>query len=245
LGGYTTPQAATARASWPDRLYERLGGAAQIYNGCTDGHTSAQELIMCIRDGFLLKPELVLQLSGFYNFAYKSGLVREKRYAPILRDHPFATPGQIAFYERITARFGLGNGEMYYGEENRVPAWEYWLGHVDTLHALCAEFGIRHRAFLQPCAFSGRYGRSASEDAVLRESYGLTPPELDAIASRLQDAYGKTREAARGRDWLIDLSALFDGESDVYIDACHVRNEYIGRLAEAVYGCIGTEERIA
>jgi hypothetical protein len=243
LGGYTTPE--SARASWVNRLYDRLGGRYQIYNGCTDGYGSAQEMLMCVRDGFLLKPALVLQLSGFYNFAYKLGLVRDKRHASFLRDHPFTTPGQIAFCEKITARFGLGNNEVYYGEENHVPAWEYWLGHVDILNALCAAFGIRYSAFLQPCVFSGGYERSRAEDIALCEIYDLTQAELDAIAFRFRDEYDKAAKAARTRDWLVDLSTLFAGETDVFLNACHARDAYVNRLADAVYGRIGAEEASA
>jgi hypothetical protein len=245
LGGYTMSESATARASWVDRLYAGLGGRYQIYNGCTDGYSSAQEMLMCVRDGFLLKPALVLQLSGFYNFAYKLGLVRDKRHASFLRDHPFATPGQIAFCEKITSRFGLGNNEVYYGEENHVPAWEYWLGHLDILNALCAAFGIRYLAFLQPCAFSGRYERSPAEDIALCETYDLTQAELDAIASRFRVEYDKAAQAARTRDWLVDLSTLFAGETDVFLDACHVRDAHVDRLADAVYGRIYATEASA
>jgi hypothetical protein len=134
---------------------------------------------------------------------------------------------------------------VYYGEENHLPAWEYWIGHVDILHALCAAFGIRYRVFLQPCVFSGGYKRRRAEDTALREAYALTQTELDTIAARFRDEYDQAARATRTRDFLVDLSDLFAGEADVFLDACHVRNAYVDRLADAVYGRIEATEASA
>jgi hypothetical protein len=244
LGGYTTPDLAAACASWSNFLYEALDGTAHIYNGCTDGYTSAQELMMFIRDGILLKPTLVVQLSGFHDIAYKLGLVREKHYAPILKKHPFATPRQIAFYEKITARFGLGNDKVFYGEEDNTPAWESWLSRVESLHTLCIEFGLRHLAFLQPCAFSAGYSRRPEEDAAILADYDITFNELTGIATSFQEQYAKVKEVAMEKDYIIDLSDLFDGESGIYTDACRLRREYTDKLAQAIRQKIMVEETV-
>ena len=234
LGGYTTPKLAEERSSWASLLYERLSRSVQIYNGCTDGFTSAQELIMFIRDGILLKPKILLQLSGFHDFAYKLGLLRERQHAQLLDKHPYTTPRQIAFYEKITSKFGLGNDRVFYGEEDDTPAWEGWLSRVESVNTLCLEFGIKHLAFLQPSAFSPGYLRTATEDAAICESYDLTQNELTDIAPRFHEQYAKTREAALSRDYVIDLSALSDGDSGVYTDAYHLRGEHINRLVDTI-----------
>ncbi|MDR1321141.1 MAG: hypothetical protein LBK56_06905 [Gracilibacteraceae bacterium] len=241
---------------WAARLYERMGGRTQIYDGCTDGYTSAQELIMLLRDGLLLKPKLVLCYSGFYNFAYKLGFVREKRYIPLLQKHPFAAPRQIAFYEKITARFGLGGDKVYYGEENDTPTPEYWLEQMDIIHDLCKEFGIRHLTFLQPCAFSGDYRRGAAENETLCEVYGLSrdgfrdepgmtgatgETELDEFAALFREQYAAAAQAARSRDYIVDLSELFDGETGVYTNAADLSAAALDRLASAVFRHIGEE----
>jgi len=241
LGGYTTPEQAKNHSSWADFLYDQLAGRFQIFNGCTDGYTSAQEMTLLIRDVILFKPKLVICLSGFYNFAYKLGLVKEKQYAQILKTHPFTTPGQIAFYQKITSRFGLGNDRVYFGEENLVPAWEYWLGHQDIIHCLCEEFGIRHRTFLQPCIFSGEYPRSRGEDIALAEAFGITDDELAMFAAQFGEQYRRAADAARNREYIADISNLFDSDNEVYLNACHVRDEYTHRIAEAIGKQIGME----
>lgn len=241
LGGYTTAGQAARRASWADRLFERFGGTVQIYNGCTDGHTSVQALLMLVRDALLLHPKRVACLTGFYNFAYKLGFVREKRLAPTLAAHPFATPVQAAFYEEFTARFGLGSGAVYYGEENRLPAWEYWVRQTDMMHAICVEFGLKYTAFLQPCVFSGRCRISGGAADTLARSYGLSPRELTAFGDSFREQYALAAQAAQSRPYIADLSALFDGDEDAFTDACHVRDALVHKIADAVWARLGTE----
>jgi len=241
LGGYTTPEQALSHSTWADSLYEQLNGNVQIINGCTDGYTSAQELIMLIRDVILLKPRLVICLSGFYNFAYKSGFVKDKEDAEILKTHPFANPGQLAFYRKFTSRFGLGNNKVYYGEKNKLPAWQYWIEQVDIIHCLCEEFGIQHMTFLQPCIFSGKYQYSQREAEALDEYYGITMTELAEFAAAIREEYAKAVDAAKERTYIADISTLFDGESNVYIDSCHVRDTYTGKIAEAIRKYVGVE----
>lgn len=241
LGGYTTPEQAKNHTSWADSLYEQFGGKYQILNGCTNGYTSAQEMTMLIRDVILLKPKLVICLSGFYNFAYKLGFLKDRHFAEILKTHPFTTPGQIEFYNKITARFGLGNDKIYYGEENHLPAWEYWLSHVDITHCLCKEFGIRHMTFLQPCIFSGNYTRSRSEDDALIEAYDMTTDELNQFAAEFRKQYAQVAMHTVECRYVADLSSLFDGIQNVYLDACHVKPDYLWKMISKVAAYIDKE----
>jgi hypothetical protein len=238
LGGYTTTEQARNGLSWADGLYglfRKDGVGVQILNGDTDGFSSAQELMMFIRDGILLKPRLAICLSGFYNFAYSLGFLkkRHREYADILREHPFTTPIQLEFYKEITARMGLGNDKMHYGEPNSMPAWELWLFHTDIMHCLCEEFGIRHMVFLQPCAFSGGYAADRDEEASLSAEYSLSPGELENFRAGFQSMYAGAAEGAKTRDYIVDLSGLYS--SGAYSDACHIKAERSGELAEAIY----------
>lgn len=239
LGGYTAPAQAKAHTSWADCLYEKLGGApkVRILNGCTDGYSSAQEMTRFIRDVILLKPRLVIILSGFYNFAYKYGLVNDKEKAEFLKTHPFTTPRQIAFLKEITSRFGLGNDEVYYGEERSVPAFEYWLGHMDIINSLCLEFGLRLKVFLQPCAFSGSYTICESEETAIRQTYGVDDAQIETIRSAFQAEYLNAGRAIETRDYIENLSGLFDADADVYEDAVHVKDRFTAKISDDIFEC--------
>ncbi len=234
LGGYTAPEEAAAGNSWAHGLHLAAAGKYQILSGCTDGYSSAQILTMFVREVPLFKPKAVICLSGFYNVAYKLGLVQNKKDAAFLSLHPFATPGHLHFYRKITPRFGIGNDGVFYGEENQTPAWELWLRHMKDIKCLCEEFDISFVSFIQPCVFSGAYVRNERENGFLREQYGLTDIELEKFHAGFQAEYGQIAEHAKGLEYIKDLSCLFDGVGDVYTDACHVREEFLPELAAEI-----------
>lgn len=238
LGGYTTPEQVGAQASWGDFLYKRLGDT-QIYHGCTEGYSSAQELTMLLRDGVLFQPRRVLSLSGFHNFAYRLGFVHPGEDAAFLSGHPFATPRQMAFFRKITARFGLGNDRVYYGETIEMPAWEYWLLQMESMRVICEEFGIMFQAFLQPCAFSGQYRMSGRELQRLCVQYARSEAEIRMFAEAFREEYAGVAGRIQERPYIVDLSGLFDEEEDVYLDAYHVDAQHMPRLVEAIYAHMG------
>jgi hypothetical protein len=234
LGGYTTPEMARTGRSWVHALSRRAGEKVHMLNGCTDGYSSAQILTLFLREVILFKPERVLCLSGFYNIAYRLGFVQSRSDAALLRTHPFATPKQICFLHGITTKFGLDNDEVFYGEENLLPAWELWLRQMAELRCLCAEFGLEFTSFLQPCVFSGEYRRGEEENAFLRGQYGLADEELEAFHAGFQREYARIAACAKELEYIRDLSGLFDGCENVYADACHVRDEFLPNLAEGM-----------
>jgi hypothetical protein len=130
---------------------------------------------------------------------------------------------------------------VFYGEEDHTPAWEGWLNRVESLHTLCIEFGFKHLAFLQPCAFSAGYSRRPEEDKTIIEAYNITYDELTGITTSFQEQYAKVKEAAVEKEYIIDLSDLFNGESGIYSDACRLCCEYTGMLAQAIWQTIVAE----
>ena len=234
LGGYTTPQQARDGRSWVNALHKQKDRKHQILNGCTDGYSSAQILTLFIRDVILFSPKLVLCLSGFYNTAYKLGLVQNKSDTAFLSTHPFATPGHLHFYREITSRFGLGNDEVYYGTENHLPAWELWLRQMMEIKCLCDEFDIEFKSFLQPCVFSGKYRRSERENSFLRECYAITDYEIEKFHAEFQREYAEIIARTNDIDCITDLSGVFDDHETVYTDAYHVRDEFLPVLTEVI-----------
>ncbi len=232
LGGYSTPEMARNGQTWAHALNRQLGEDSQIINGCTDGYSSAQILTMFIREVLLFEPETVVCLSGFYDIAYRLGFTENKADADFLRVHPFTTPGQLHFLRGITSGLGLGREQVFYGEENHLSASGLWLLHIADMHCLCEEFGIEFKAFLQPCVFSGGYNLSEREHAYLREYYGLSNEEIESFCSGFKSEYASIAKKAQDLDYVIDLSAVLDGCEDAYIDACHVKHEFVHRITE-------------
>lgn len=245
LGGYTTTNQATSKQTWADCLYDLFKAdrrPVQIINGDTDGYTSAQEMMMCIRDGVLLKPDAVICLSGFYNFAYKLGFVKKDvaEFVEILQNHSFTNYGQLEFYQSFTSRFGLGKDTMYYGEKTKTSAWQYWLEHTDMIHCICEEFEIKHMTLLQPSMFSGEYKPSNREKDTLAKLYGFTDIEMQRFNKDFRKIYQNLRQGVEDCPYIANISDLFDNENDIYVDACHTDEKYTIRIAEAIYKQINT-----
>ncbi|MDR1688169.1 MAG: hypothetical protein LBS21_06105 [Clostridiales bacterium] len=135
---------------WPIPLFYELNDEYQIYNGCTPGYTSAQCMLMLIRDCILLEPKKIICVCGYFNFAYSLGIGVSAKDEEILKSHPFVTPNHIKYYTFLTERKGLGNTEIYYGEDTNVPAYKTWLSDLKAMNAICDEFEIDFHAFLQP-----------------------------------------------------------------------------------------------
>jgi hypothetical protein len=115
-----------------------------------------------------------------------------------------------------------------------MPAWELWLRHMGDINCLCEEFGIRFKALLQPCVFSGAYKRNERETSFLKEVYGLTAAELEGLHKGFQREYTEISNKAKDLSYIADLSGMFDGRSDVYTDACHVKDEFMPELAAKI-----------
>ena len=185
--------------NWAKPLCEQLGGEWRVYDGCADGHTTAQAMIMLIRDGLLLKPDIIVCVSGYYDFAYQLGIDVSESDAAILKAHPFVTPRQIVYYTAITERLGIGWGigcqKIHYGAKIDKPAYETWCKHLRDMNALCTEFGIAFAAFLQPNLYPENqrlaeyYARA--EDLTAKEPYIYALTE-NAWAERIAAAIKET-----------------------------------------------------
>ena len=234
LGGYTTLDMARNGQSWAHELHKQLDGKYQILNGCTDGYSSSQILMMFIRDVILLKPKLVICLSGFYNIAYKLGFIKYRENANLIMAHPFTTPEQLEYYKKITSYFGLGNDRVFYGEENHIAASELWLRQMAEINCISEEFGIEFRVVLQPCVFSGDYERSENENKSIKDDFKITEDDLESFYLGFQNEYSKIANQSVNLDYISDASRLFNDDRDVYSNASHITERLLPKLVEVL-----------
>jgi lysophospholipase L1-like esterase len=108
---------------------------------------------------------------------------------------------------------------------------ETLLRHWEMAHAAAAARGVPVLAVVQPMAYAGApnlEGLGADRHPGLDRQFAAVYPRLRAAA------------AARGRPWIVDLTAALDGGEPVYFDFCHVtergNDRLAGALAERVAG---------
>jgi len=245
LGGSTTSAFGTRQASWSEKLSEILKSekiSHIIYCGGIDGYNASMELIKFIRDGIWLRPDIVINYSAANNIGYSA-----------CEDFPFVNSYQKKLFDNIIQCFKIEEKDIDFGiaypTEN---IFEYWYCQEKMIHAICREFHIVHRTFMQPLLFSkNSYQRSDGECAVLmgmlfdkrkkRYVHVMDCEAYPALLDRDKLFREEGEKMAAEEDWFFDFSHLFDGHDNVYIDMCHVYEKGNEILANAIYDCIKEE----
>lgn len=239
LGGSTT-YPYTREMCWSQILSQILkenGISHCIYNGGMVGYRVSQELVKLIRDGLNLKPDIAISYSGandMYKRKYPFVHYRQKDLFEIMADH----------MERYT--------NVNYGVPTADSPFESWFKYEKTMKAICEEFGIKFKAFLQPVllmanvlshrainllANEGIFVDSAEKNFIFfdEEIMDLNRKENIKILHDFQNSILKVLDS---NEWLCDLSDLFDTRQEVYIDSCHVFETGNRMIAERIYNSI-------
>lgn len=202
LGGSTSDESRDRMKTWPFFLYEKLneiGKNVTIYNCATAGYNSAQELIRYLRDGAIIKPNLVISYTGINDLTKWKGCnfnIPTLRYA-----------GE--FYTNNC------NQDIAFGMEDERSLFDIWLDNLHSIRALARDRGAEYIAFAQPGVFAKKnYCTKHEKNMVKMLSIICTNEEIEAQASfrenckMIQD------------DFIVNFTDIFDDE-DVYYDSCH------------------------
>jgi hypothetical protein len=165
--------------SWPRFLHQHLttnGINALLFNGGMSSYISGQEMLKLIRDGLVLKPDIVICFDGINDsqsyMRYDSKLSKYHSYFKTVEESIsplFSKSGISAFGGRIEAPFVQG---ICHGVEADISAFEEWHSNQRIMRAVCEEFDIEYVCFLQPGGiFLKDYRQSC--DAVIRRRWFL------------------------------------------------------------------------
>lgn len=220
LGGSTTDGTAFPFKTWSQILYEKLRYKVTLYNGGVSGYVSGQELFKLIRDILSLKPDMIIVYDGFNEIN-------------IDVQNPFAFPYAMKVvncaaqylvqdiresYERVVTS-GVRSGRDFYSN---------WLFNLRNMYAISRENNIEFLAFCQP-ELSSKRGKTIQEKNML-----LSAP-TDYILKHIKEGFRNCIEKTfQLPDYIYDLSHIFDSETDVYMDSCHVWEKGNQIIAEEI-----------
>lgn len=225
LGGATTDYCYSYLKSWPEYLHEILiaqGIDNVVFNGGMNGYTSCEERDRMLRDVPVLKPDLVLSLSGECDIGWLmvskkhpwySGYY-EKKIGGILRQ-------SIQDHQREW--FSLTHSELY-GTEADIRDYENWIRNERIMHSVSKMYGFQYMGFLQPFIFEGNYEMSMFEAEWMKrflETGVKEMPSLNRIFQGYRPFYEGAKKMMKSYDYLYDLTHVFDGTSGVYSDGVH------------------------
>lgn len=210
LGNSTSDGAMFSFKSWPQLLYEELGKeGVTVYNGAVRGDGSGQELFRLIRDILPLMPDMILVCDG----------VNEPN---AVSKYPFAFGYVKRVYDyavrRMDEKYSIvdDSKNICFGAESRKDYFHNWLANIRSMYAIASERGIEFFSFCQPW-LSSKKNKTAKEKSMLLS----IPAESLAFwtTKTFRDYISQSTDMP---DYIHDLSDIFDEESEIYIDLCHV-----------------------
>ncbi len=205
LGGSTSDPTTANVKSWSECLYNKLndmGIEFEIYSGGISAYTSEQELEKLLRDGLILKPNLVLSYSGINN--------SQKLYN--LENHPLVRKYQADLLISLNEKGLLNNflqqgvkiNGITFGLAQNSTSAQQWVQSEQLMHGICKEFNIPFHGFLQPYNKLGDHINHDNELKEIRKFYVETLKLIEPIA------------------YLHDFTKIFDGKNDIFFDLSHV-----------------------
>lgn len=253
LGGSTTQCFAVRETSWSELLSRILTEKKiphRIFCGGISGYSNIQEFLKLVRDGIILKPDIVLSYSGVNNTNWLTD-----------PEYPFIHTYQKQLFKRLKMSRGVELGEdtitlsdiVNYGIANsEQDSFQFWLLYERLMNSICKELSIKFKAYLQPWLFS----KSHFDEYDRRILLGLfhivadTRDDLKKYAMDTTQKFSSDVEKALifrkevkqyeklYSDWLVDFSHILDEASGVYIDEAHVYEWGNQIIAEHMYKSI-------
>lgn len=228
LGGSTTDGTLFPFKSWPEFLLEKMEKLkVTIFNGGVVGYTSTQELVKLLRDLLYLAPDMVIVYDGFNDIAFKEGQ-NPFDFPDIHRAMEFVDENKDKIWLDLFAE----NAAPYTGICPGEDKFSIWVNNIKRMKGICESEGIKFLAFHQPILYS--------KPDLTKEEKGLLWSTW-----RINDCYKwanifreKVKAVTTACDYIYDLSDIFDHETNVYMEDCHVYEKGNNIIADAVYRII-------
>lgn len=185
----------------------------EVYVGSVQGYASSQELIKLIRDGILLRPNIVISYSGI-NDATGIGVIDK---------HPMITRDVEYELEKVGISFG-------FGMENVLLPSKVWLNNMKMMRGICEELGIKFVGILEPFPF---YSNRRNKEKSLREAFFTSNEQRRIIAF-----YNSARKDIKTERNLFDYSELFAKSDIESYDYIHYRTDGNEVIAKKVFHSI-------
>lgn len=228
LGGSTTDGTLFPFMSWPEILMEKIGKRnVKIYNGGVVGYTSTQELVKLLRDVLYLRPDMVITYDGFNDMA-ASADKNPFSFSDVQRAMDYADSNKDKIWLDIFAE-GV---RPFSGIRPNVDKFDIWLGNIKKMRTICENEGISFFAFHQPILYS-KLNKTKEERGLLWSTWRINDcckwaKEFRHRIKPITDIY----------EYIYDLSDIFDNETDIYMEDCHVYEKGNRIIAESVYKTI-------
>lgn len=225
LGGSTTDGYGYKFKSWPQILYELLqknGYDVTVINAGASGYRTAQELIKLERDVLPFQPHIVLNYTS-YNDSVKLSEEYEKFPFVHLYHQDFIKKAAelVNFMGTQKEGYTLGVNHGLRKEENCIR-------NIRMMKSICEEFNVKYHCFLQPNLFLKKENSRQEKEIEWHIPFGDSKITQEYF-------YKNVKSALKNKEYVSDITWLFDCYDDIYLDCCHVTEKGNEIIAEYMY----------
>lgn len=223
LGGSTSTEAAYIPESWVSKMYNKYfrNNKVTIYNGANCGFDVVQELLVLLRDGPVIKPDIVISLSGVNNICDKSDL-------PLFNDSYFKGSSYADAANRfnvlsVAQRLKILNSQIHYnsGLKSDEDNFEFWKRNEKIICEVAKIIGAKPYVFLQPMYID--------EENMDMYEYSLH------ILEQSREGAKRLLSECKNDDFYINAVDILSGKDKMYIDSAHYTDEANEIIAAYVY----------
>lgn len=204
----------------------------EVWHGAGKGNTSSQELMRVLRDAPVIKPDLIVSLSGICDIGY---LLNDAK-------HP-----HLHKYARRVLDFAVDAGvvtrNLFFGPADDASPAQVWCRNQRFARVLADEQGVRLMTFLQPVQGYGSYTQTDEEKALFAQ-------KAKVVLRAAEKPYGecvtefytevKAIMAARPADFdhVIDFTEAFADCTEAYKDHRHQSPKGVTHLAKKMHSIV-------
>lgn len=236
LGGSTTDPTMGNNMPWADFLYKKLKEIypdVTVYNGGMAGYSTSQEFYKFVRDGLILEPDMIITYDGLNDVGCMA----------TDPDYPFLTPYGRKVFDYIEKKGDFAPdtleirnaSSIVHGlsQRSRNDA-DRWTENIRKIHAVAEEFGITHIGFMQPMLMTGKAIISERQRELIKVA-GTVLKVYQKWMDEMPGFYQRVLPFIEEKEYLYDLSNIFDEEENIYYDFCHVTDKGNKIIADAIY----------
>ncbi|MCI9487799.1 MAG: hypothetical protein HFI64_12720 [Lachnospiraceae bacterium] len=239
LGNSTTDGSIYAVKSWGEILYELLikeHMKVHLLNGGVISYKSSQELLKFERDVLPMRPYAVIHYTGFVD-AFPTPRMKQLKNYPFIHSYQEMLFAGISDWKPIFDQnvFNISN-EYTFGVPDERERYEEFMDNIAIMRSVCDAFGIKYYSFLQPCLVTKKDILSRNEQEYLLNTNILPDEDMNYI----HEFYFHVKQRV-GEQKMTDLTHIFDGLEDVYIDICHVGEQGNQVIAQEIFNVIVTD----
>ena len=135
LGGSTSSEEYHPE-NWIGKLYNKLKRKnikAVIFNGACPGDDIVDEILRLLRDGYALRPHIIISMSGVNNLRYKEGVNQFNE-------------GRLIEWAKVLSP----DGNFYSGIQSNETLYSFWNRNQKLLKVISEFYGASFFGFLQP-----------------------------------------------------------------------------------------------